>query len=260
MSNIINTMKTIIYNLYLITNKINNKKYIGQTKQNLKNRFNGHKTKAKNGSNLILHNAIRKYGVENFEIILLETTDNLETCNFRETNLIKEYNTLIPNGYNMIEGGCNTISKKGFKISDKHKNNIKRSHLKNCKPIIQFNIKNGEIIKEWYSGRELLRNNYSRANICKICKSSKKYGYMYNSGWCYKDFYDSLIDKNLLININYNSHGITIKCLDLNNNLVKIYNKIRTAAKELNCSPSSIQDCLKGRAKTCKGYKWEYSN
>lgn len=253
-------MKLDKYSLYLIINKINNKKYIGQTKRKLRSRFVGHISKAKQGSTSVLHCAMRKYGIENFEIILLEQTNDLNSCNIREIELIKEHNTLVPIGYNMIEGGKNIEYKKIKNLSKEHKNKIQKSHLKNCKSIIQFEITTGNIIKEWISGRDLLRNKYSRANISKICKSDKKFGYMYDSGWCYKEFYENLKNKNILINLNYNKIGRTINCYNMDNTLVKIYQSIVEAAKEMNCSPSSISDVLKNRCKTCKGYIWQYSN
>jgi group I intron endonuclease len=249
-----------MYKIYIIVNKLNDKKYIGQTKQKLKSRFTGHKSKANKGSKLAFHNAIRKYGIENFEIILLEgNIDNVEISNQREIQLIKKYNTLLPNGYNTAPGGLNQISsRKSTNLSPDHKMKIQNSHKKNCKPIIQYNIETGESIKEWSSGKEIRRNNFSRANISQICKSDKKFGYIYNSGWCYKEFYDTVKDKIILTNLRYNAHGKTIKCLDLNGNLIKIYTKIVDAAKELRCNPSSIQDCIKGRIKTCKGFIWQY--
>ena len=65
-------------------------------------------------------------------------------------------------------------------------------------------------------------------------------------------------NKTTLATINYNAHGTTIKCLDLNGNLVKIYQKVADAAREVGCHPASITGCIKGREKTCKGYKWAY--
>lgn len=252
-------MKQDNYSLYLIINKINNKKYIGQTKRKIQARFAGHISKTKQGSNAVLHCAMRKYGIENFEITLLEQTNNLEFCNIREIELIKQLNTLVPVGYNMIEGGKNTEYKKQKNISKEHKSKIQKSHLKNCKSIIQFKITTGNIIREWISGRDLLRNKYNRANISKICKSDKKFGYMYDSGWCYKSFYENLKNKDILIDLNYNKFGKTIECLNLNGCLIKIYQTIVEAAKEMNCNPSSISDVLKKRCKTCKGYIWRYS-
>lgn len=46
--------------------------------------------------------AIKKYGQENFQIDVLEWTENY---NQRERELIEQYNTRSPNGYNIAEGG-----------------------------------------------------------------------------------------------------------------------------------------------------------
>lgn len=247
-----------MYNIYIIKNKINNKIYIGQTKTSLIKRWSGHKSKSRNDSKLALHSAIRLYGIENFFIELLDTALNLEEANKKEIELINQYNSKCPNGYNMVDGGSVEFLNASLPKTKEHKKKIQFKHMKSAKPIIQFDIATGKILNEWSSGKEILRGGFNRANIIKICKSNKKFGYIYEYGWCYKDFYDSITNKNLLITINYNPHGRTIKCLDMDKNLVKIYHKITDAAKELNCNPSSIADCLNGRAKTCKGYKWEY--
>ena len=60
--------------LYKITNKVNNKMYIGITFQNPPiKRWNGHKSKARNGGRLPLYESIRKYGEDNFEFEVIYT-------------------------------------------------------------------------------------------------------------------------------------------------------------------------------------------
>ncbi len=247
-----------MYKLYIIKNKINNKIYIGQTKLSINKRWIGHKSKANKGSKLVIHSAMRLHGIENFNVELLDTAISLEEANQKEYDLINEYNSKCPNGYNMVDGGNVEFLNATEPKSKEHKEKIKNSHMKNAKPIIQFDIATGNFIKEWSSGKELLRNGFTRQNIINLCKSANNFGYIYGFGWCYKEYYESIETKQILSNPKYNAHGRTIRCLDLNNNIVKIYYKIRDAAKELNCSPSSIQDCIQGRAKTCKGHRWEY--
>ena len=53
--------------IYKITNKINGKVYIGQTIRSLEIRKRGHIQCAEQGMNRHLYNAMRKYGIENFE-------------------------------------------------------------------------------------------------------------------------------------------------------------------------------------------------
>ena len=60
--------------IYIIKNNCNDKVYVGQTTTSMKQRWNHHVTSAKNNldSSMVLYNAMRKYGVENFYIELLE--------------------------------------------------------------------------------------------------------------------------------------------------------------------------------------------
>lgn len=88
--------------LYKITNIVNGKSYIGQS-IDPKHRFVSHISRAKNDSdNSPIHSAIKKYGKENFELEILEWSENY---NQREKELIIEHNTLSPNGYNVASGG-----------------------------------------------------------------------------------------------------------------------------------------------------------
>ena len=89
--------------IYKITNKINNKVYIGQTKD-ISRRFREHRQCGYNQvKNKILYNAIRKYGVENFFFEVLEYTTNY---NEREQYWINYYNSTNSNcGYNIDNNG-----------------------------------------------------------------------------------------------------------------------------------------------------------
>jgi group I intron endonuclease len=96
--------------IYLITNKINGKRYVGQTIQTLRNRWHGHKQASLPGKSTVpLYNAIRKYGLENFEIKVLSRSHSMEELNHREAYCIKLLGTLSPNGYNLATGGSNSL-------------------------------------------------------------------------------------------------------------------------------------------------------
>lgn len=94
--------------IYKITNQINNKCYIGQTRNNIKYRWQHHKWKANNpnkpDTDYPLYHSMRKYGIQNFTIIILEEVDN-EQLNQKEQFWINELNSLVPNGYNCNLGG-----------------------------------------------------------------------------------------------------------------------------------------------------------
>ena len=86
--------------VYIVTNKINGKVYIGQT-NNLHRRWQEHKHDKRN--NHPLHLAIKKYGAENFEMKSLYYGPNYDMV---EEDYITLYNTNNPEfGYNISMGG-----------------------------------------------------------------------------------------------------------------------------------------------------------
>jgi len=91
--------------VYLITNLINNKKYVGVTKNTIETRFKQH-IKASTNSLNVIDRVIKRYGKENFKIELIEKFPNITEKNLllKETFYIDKYNTLVDNGcgYNMI--------------------------------------------------------------------------------------------------------------------------------------------------------------
>jgi len=90
--------------IYIITNKVNGKQYVGQTVSKLNDRWAGHKCDARVKNTIIAH-AIVKYSPENFEIFAIEENIPYSQLDEKEISYIKEYNTLTPNGYNMSRGG-----------------------------------------------------------------------------------------------------------------------------------------------------------
>jgi group I intron endonuclease len=93
--------------VYKITNKIDNKQWIGQTIRSLEERWAEHCKKQ--SPCRYLKNAIQKYGRENFEIKILVRCNSIEEMNRREQYYIRLLNTLAPNGYNLDSGGKNKL-------------------------------------------------------------------------------------------------------------------------------------------------------
>ena len=92
--------------IYLITNTINKKVYVGQTKLSIEERFKEHKQPSKKTA---ICNAIQKYGAENFTIELLEECE-IDMLDKKETHYIKKYNSYKEGYNNTIGGGSQYIS------------------------------------------------------------------------------------------------------------------------------------------------------
>lgn len=91
--------------IYIITNTVNNKVYIGQTIRTLEERWKEHcRTKCStNELNMLIKRAIIKYGKDNFTITELEKCKE-KNLDEREIYYISQYDS-YNNGYNMTKGG-----------------------------------------------------------------------------------------------------------------------------------------------------------
>ena len=104
--------------IYKITNLTTNKVYVGQAVSHILNhgryrpyghlkRMRCHISEAfstKKNQSHYLNNAIRKYGVDDFECELIEYC-SCDSADEREAHFIQQYNSLYPYGYNLKNGG-----------------------------------------------------------------------------------------------------------------------------------------------------------
>jgi len=79
--------------IYKITNKVNDKAYIGITTKTTKTRFDEHIYSSENEGKYRIHYAIRKYGKENFDIETIVIVDNKEQALLIETENIIKYDS-----------------------------------------------------------------------------------------------------------------------------------------------------------------------
>lgn len=103
--------------IYKITNKVDNKIYIGKTTKSIQKRFREHIVEANRYKNCIdqgqqfeyesrLYPAMIKYGYDNFKIEEVELLNESDDINEKEIFYIRFYNSLNPDvGYNISAGG-----------------------------------------------------------------------------------------------------------------------------------------------------------
>lgn len=91
--------------IYLISNDVNSKLYVGQTTQSLNKRFNGHccYSKSDRSANMYIKRAIHKYGKDKFHITLIEECP-INLLNDRERYWVSFYDS-YNSGYNLTKGG-----------------------------------------------------------------------------------------------------------------------------------------------------------
>lgn len=109
--------------IYLVTNTVNGKQYVGQTTRSLKRRWQFHLRSVRGGSKYALHCAIRKYGAAAFKVEQIDSAETLEELNEKEARYVLQLATLAPGGYNLTTGGD------GFKVSDETREKQSKTHL-----------------------------------------------------------------------------------------------------------------------------------
>lgn len=93
--------------IYKITNTVNGKAYIGQTRYDAeKTRIRDHLNGNSRGSELV-QRAVEKYGKDAFTYEILHDGIIPEFLDTLEMEAIEKFNTLVPHGYNLTTGGSN---------------------------------------------------------------------------------------------------------------------------------------------------------
>jgi group I intron endonuclease len=116
--------------IYKITNKTDGKIYIGQTTQPLIMRWKHHRSMR--GNCRYLKSAFKKYGIDNFDFEMICNCSDEELDKF-EIQYMEEFNSMVPNGYNLREGGNggrhHEETKKKIADTLKGRTDIDRSNL-----------------------------------------------------------------------------------------------------------------------------------
>lgn len=238
-------MNNKLHIVYCHTNNINNRKYFGITKNSLERRSgeNGENYKRGNSNN-DFYLDIQKYGWNNFTHEILYKDLSLEKAKEIERSLIlksKNNNNL----YNKTKGG--------------------ESSYLSSKVVVQMNLNEDKIIMIWKNKMEISKTlNVGHALISQCC--NKKIKHAYNYRW----FNCDEIDDNELENFNYTDKEEIIKDIlieiniyrkivqiDLDFNLVKIWENSKQAESSFGNNTSMILDCCNKKRNTSYGYYWK---
>lgn len=93
------------YSVYIIKNTVNDKVYVGITKNGVPKRFMRHKRDAINGSQSIIHRAMRKLGTDNFYVEVVAEGLSDSDASKMEIDLISSSCSYDKGGYNIHAGG-----------------------------------------------------------------------------------------------------------------------------------------------------------
>lgn len=217
------------YKIYVHKNKLNGKIYIGQTKQDVSKRWlkgEGYRTQS------YFYNAIKKYGWDNFEHIILFDGLTVEEANLIEEFLIKKYNTTDRNfGYNRKFGGEN------YKVNEDARKRMSSQHANVCG-------KNNPHYGKTHSEE-------TKKRISKIKK--EKY-----SGKNHPNYGKHLSEKTKIKISNTKKKKVEMYNLDME--FIKSFPSIKEASKITGANKDCISMCCNNKLKTSGGYIWKYAS
>lgn len=205
--------------IYKITNKINQKIYIGKTIKSVEERWKEHCYNAKNQIiDTKFYRAINKYGIESFTIETIDTADSEDLLNLKECYWIKYYNS-ISDGYNSTDGGegGNTYKYKTKEELEIIKEKIKESKLGDKNPNSR-KIKCKNIV----SKQELIFNTVNECMLFfgeknhnfitrRCCHSTK---YLFRGEWLIAYYEDDYIEDYTLEKNNRKAKRILVENLE----------------------------------------------
>lgn len=237
--------------IYLINNNVNNKAYVGQSKD-IEKRWSDHKClgKTTSKSNSVankypLYRAMRKYGVENFYLTILEEVEDYNQLDSIENKYIEKYNS-ITNGYNQRITSSSGYSKEYTINKRELKYSVTKEKLRS--ELLSYSF---EKVASIYG--------VSSNSIRKWCKD---YGLPSSA----KDYITSekskeFSDRMKTIATESSTTCKPVAMLDINTGeVLKVFKSVSEAGKYVKGKPYNITRAIyeyDGR-KTSNGYRWKF--
>ena len=221
-----------MYYIYVATNIVTNKSYVGRT-LNFLSRMKSHMKESERESSLF-HKALTEYGIEKFIWRVVKTTEDPQIAKDMEENFISHFNTLEPNGYNVSRnsGGGNA---------------------KHMIPVVRLTL-DGEYVKRYECINDTEKDGFWASAVQKTCNHLQREsgGYIF----MFEDEYLKTGPKKYEKPVPRTTQCV-YQC-DLDGNLIQKFNSVVEAADATRSNRTAISGCLKGRYKTANGFIFVY--
>lgn len=202
--------------IYKMTNKKNGKVYIGQTCRSLDERIREH---ARHRF-IAIDKAIQKYGIEMFNVEVIDEAKTIDELNEKEIYWIKQFNCIVPNGYNMCNGGDNTI---GFHHREESKRKMAESKSK------MFIGENNPFYGKTHSEEQKKKWSEARKGLKHLTAEQIKH-------------------------LRESAYKVKVLCVETG----EVFKSIREASLKYNIKETHISRVCRGRRKRTGGFHWRY--
>lgn len=263
--------------IYKITNKINNKIYIGSTVKTFPQRWAGHTFASRKGSGSIFQRAIKKYGRENFEVEIICSVLDKKYLDDVEQFFIEYYQSMKPKGYNavgVLKGSRDLITevmKKEWSNPESRQNRVEKmieGSQHRFEPIVSVHIQTAEV-KYYESVHAAIRDGVAVSAIYFCLNGSGKNGKKDKTGqkrcWFRKE--EGLTDQDYqnkaseLIGGFRTDFTIPIIATNIKTNIEREFKNVYECSEFLNIKVKNIRRHIKGDVgynNHVKGYKFRY--
>ena len=228
------------YYIYITTNTVNGKQYIGQHKGNPNDDYYG--------SGTTILKAIKKYGKQNFSKKILCFCNTREEADEKEKEYIKLYNAVQDkNFYNNAEGGsCADGWRACHKWMKEHPEEATQLYQKNGERLQQWRIEHPDEFYEkcvvsLINGAKEWRKTHPE-EVQKIMKKVNEE----KEKWQHEHFEEHQAQINQWRKAGSIANSQKVICLTTG----KIFNSQSEAARYYNIPQTNISKCLKGERKS----------
>ena len=261
--------------IYKITNTITKKCYIGETmEKDPQNRYKQHLNTIRRGKGCpALRDAMKKYGEDKFKFEVLIICFDEDRFAI-EKEYIKKYNSMVPNGYNILEGGRGGA---GFKGKKHTKETIAKftETFKNRTDLLEIRLAQSERVKKYFENKE------NKEKHSKAMRSSERFKQAVVNGRVGGAAHNSLpseeIKKKISVGVkkyfentntdNIEKHrnamakatGVPISQYGVDGKFIATYKSISEARRAFGTSATGIRLVLLGQNKTAYGFIWKYA-
>ncbi len=238
--------------IYLITNKVNGKMYVGQTKYTVEKRWNLHLRKAKRNPSTHFEYAINKYGPENFSKIQIDSATSFKELDKKEDDWIDHYRAIDPTKvYNSLRGGQMRFE---YLSKERQQESVQKLCLANGKGWFDaYDYRDGKLVGSWC-------NTHEAARILRVAQQNISHYLVGRNHSCGKYIfilqkeknYEKTKNKRIAKARNINYHPL--RCFDLSGKFLGKFDNCAEAAKILGFSKDAGYRVLAGKEHKTKNF------
>lgn len=224
--------------IYKITNRINGKVYIGQTKRSLTTRWSQHCSVS--SACTYLHRAIQKYGKENFTVEQIDVASDRDELNAKEQYWIAHYDCIAPKGYNLTSGGDSN-----YEWCEEGREKIRERQTGERNSF--FGKTHSDEVKRRFSEQRRGEGN-AMYGSARFGEKNPMFG-KHHSDETKRKLSEMFIGGK-------SPKARRVICVETS----QIFDSVASAARFVNKTATSLTACCRGKCSTIGGYHWRYYN